>query len=53
MQIHLYDDERNDATGKKIQGRVTIPPVNFEVYEPIFHDDKSTATVSCVRADDE
>lgn len=53
MQIHLYDDERNDATGKKIQGRVTIPPVNFEVYEPIFHDDKSIATVSCVRADDE
>ena len=59
MQIHLYSDESEDSTGKRIQGRITVPPVSFEVYNPIFHDNKTNCgdsdilTVSCRRVVDE
>ena len=47
MQIQLWSI---DATN---QGRVTIPPIEFEVLEPIFEDnDASIATISCLRDDE-
>lgn len=47
LQIQLWSA---DATN---QGRVTIPPIEFEVLEPIFEDnDISIATISCLRDDE-
>ena len=47
LQIQLWSI---DATN---QGRVTIPPIEFEVLEPIFEDnDASIATISCLRDDE-
>lgn len=47
LQIQLWSI---DATN---QGRVTIPPIEFEVLEPIFEDDdRNVATVSCLRDDE-
>lgn len=44
LQIQLFDGEN---------GRVTIPPVDFTVLEPIFHDDgTNVVTVSCERVDE-
>ena len=47
LQIQLWSIDANN------QGRVTIPPIEFEVLEPIFEDDdKNVATVSCLRDDE-
>lgn len=43
LQIQLYDGD---------SGRVTIPPIEFEVLEPIFHDDgTSVVRIACERDD--
>lgn len=47
LQIQLWSIDANN------QGRVTIPPIEFEVLEPIFEDDdRNVATVSCLRDDE-
>ena len=47
LQIQLWSINADN------QGRVTIPPIEFEVLEPIFEDnDESVATVSCLRDDE-
>ena len=46
LQIQLWSIDANN------QGRVTIPPIEFEVLEPIFEDDENVATVSCLRDDE-
>ena len=47
LQIQLWSIDANN------QGRVTIPPIEFEVLEPIFEDDdKNVAMVSCLRDDE-
>ena len=47
LQIQLWSIDANN------QGRVTIPPIEFEVLEPIFEDnDASIATISCLRDDE-
>ena len=47
LQIQLWSIDANN------QGRVTIPPIEFEVLEPIFEDDdRNIATVSCLRDDE-
>ena len=47
LQIQLWSIDANN------QGRVTIPPIEFEVLEPIFEDnDASIATLSCLRDDE-
>ena len=47
LQIQLWSIDANN------QGRVTIPPIEFEVLEPIFEDyDVSIATISCLRDDE-
>ena len=47
LQIQLWSINADN------QGRVTIPPIEFEVLEPIFEDDdKNVATVSCLRDDE-
>ena len=47
LQIQLWSIDANN------QGRVTIPPIEFEVLEPIFKDDdRNVATVSCLRDDE-
>ena len=44
LQISLYDTK---------QGKVTIPPIEFTVLEPIFDDEEKVATVSCRKVVDE
>ena len=39
LQILLYDNSEG-------HGRITIPPVEFEILEPIFPDDESIETLS-------
>ena len=47
LQIQLWSIDANN------QGRITIPPIEFEVLEPIFEDnDASIATISCLRDDE-
>ena len=47
LQIQLWSINADN------QGRVTIPPIEFEVLEPIFEDDdRNVATVSCLRDDE-
>ena len=47
LQIQLWSIDADN------QGRVTIPPIEFEVLEPIFEDDdRNVATVSCLRDDE-
>ena len=44
LQISLYDTK---------QGKVTIPPIEFTVLEPIFDDEEEVTTVSCRKVVDE
>ena len=46
LQIQLWSIDANN------QGRVTIPPIEFEVLKPIFGDNESVATISCLRDDE-
>ena len=46
LQIQLWSINADN------QGRVTIPPIEFEVLEPIFGDNESVATISCLRDDE-
>ena len=53
LQISLYDGN----TDANLQGRITIPPIEFSVLEPIFdYDDINeveVVSVSCRKVDDE
>lgn len=53
LQISLYDGNENE----NLQGRITIPPIEFSVLEPIFdYDDINeveVVSVSCRKVDDE
>lgn len=44
LQISLYDTK---------QGKITIPPIEFSVLEPIFDDEEDVITVSCRKVVDE